>query len=112
VLGRRELEKLSLRKQALLVESGLNRVALQAEVRSLRSATSWVREAAGVSREFAPLLALLAPLAGFLAAKGARRTGSWLGRIVTMTKLVGPIYGLWKRFAPGPKEGQTGKLAP
>ena len=111
MFGRRELDKLSLQKQALLLESGLNRVALQAEIRSLRSAATWVREATSVSRELTPLLALLAPLAGFLVARSARRSDSWLSRIVTMVKWIAPLYGLWRRFAPGRKEAEAGKPA-
>jgi len=111
VLGRKELDKLNLQKQALLLESGLNRVALRAEIRSLRSATTWVREATSVSRELTPLLVLLAPLAGFLLGRGPRRRGSWLTRIVTAVKWIGPLYGVWKRFAPGRKEAEAGKSA-
>ena len=111
MLGREELDKLDLQKQALLVQSGLNRVALQAEIRSLRAATSWVREATSVSRELSPLLVLLAPLAGFLVARGPRRRSSWLSRVVTAVKWVEPLYGLWKRFSPGRQEADFGKPA-
>ena len=112
MLGRKELDKLNLQKQALLLESGLNRVALQADIRGLRSATAWVSEATSVSRELTPLLALLAPLAGFLVVRGARRSDSWLSRIVTAVKWIGPLYGLWKRwFAPGQKVAEAGKPA-
>lgn len=108
MLGRKELDQLSLQKQALLLESSLNRAALQAEIRGLHSATTWVREAASVSRELSPLLALLAPVAGFLVARGARRSASWFSRIVTAVKWIGPLYGLWKRFAPGRNEVEAG----
>ncbi len=69
MLGRKELDRLSLQKQALLLESSLNRVALQAEIQSLRSATAWVSEAAQASRKLAPLLAVVASVAGFLFAR-------------------------------------------
>lgn len=111
MLGRKELDKLNLQKQALLLESGLNRVALQAEIHSLRSATAWVREATSASRELTPLLLLLAPLGGFLLARGSRRPSSWLSRIVTAVKWIGPLYGLWKSFARGQKEAEAGKPA-
>ena len=111
MLGREELDKLNLRKQALLLESSLNRAALQAEMRSLRSATTWVREASSVSREFAPLLALLAPVAGFLVARGARRSASWFNRMMTAVKWIGPLYGLWKSYFAGRKESEAGKPA-
>jgi hypothetical protein len=107
VLGREELDKLNLQKQALLLESSLNRAALQAELRSLRSARTWVTEAGRLSRELKPLLVLLAPLAGFFVARGVRRSGSWLSRVVTAVKWMGPLYGLWKRFAPGQREAEA-----
>ena len=111
MLGRKELDRLSAQKQALLLESGLNRVAMQAELQSLRSATTWVREAASASRRFTPLLVLLAPVAGFLAARGARRVSSWFSRVVTVIKWVGPLYGLWKQFAPRRKRPEVPKPA-
>jgi hypothetical protein len=111
VFGRKELDKLNLRKQALLAESSLNRAALQAEIRSLRAATSWVREATSVSRELSPLLVLLAPVVGFLVARRARRVASWLGRVVTAVKWIGPLYGLWRRFSSGRNEAEAGKPA-
>ena len=100
MLGRKELEKLNLRKQALLLESSLNRAALQADIQRLRSATTWVRGASSVSRELTPWLTFLAPVAGFLMARRVRRSRSWFGRIITAAKWAGPLYGLWKRFAP------------
>ena len=111
MLGRKELDKLNLQKQALLLESSLHRAALQADIRSLRSATTWVREATSVSREFAPWLTLLAPVAGFLLARRARRSASWFGRVVTAVKWIGPLYGMWKRFSPGRQEVEPGKPA-
>ena len=111
MLGRKELEKLNLQKQALLLESSLNRAALQAEIRSLRSATAWVREATSLSRELTPWLTLLAPVAGFLVARGTRRSGSWLSRILTAAKWIGPLYGLWRRFAPAGNDSQAGDPA-
>jgi hypothetical protein len=111
VLGRKELDELRVQKQALVLESSLNRAVLQAEIRSLRSATTWLREASSFSRELSPLLTLLAPLAGFLVARGARRWGSWFNRIVTAVKWIGPLYGLWKRYAPGRNEAEAGKPA-
>ena len=107
MLGRKELDKLNLQKQALLLESSLNRAALQADIQRLRSATTWVRGASIVSRGLTPWLTFLAPVAGFLVARRVRRSGSWFGRIVTAAKLAGPLYGLWKRFAPADHEAEA-----
>ena len=107
MLGREKLDRLHLQKQALLLESGLNRLALQAEIQSLRSATSWVGDATRASREFAPLLLVLAPLSGFLLARGSRRSGSWFSRVAAAAKWIVPLYRLWKSFSAGRKEGET-----
>ena len=98
---------MSLQKQALLLESGLNRLALKAEIQSLRATTSWVGEATRASREFAPLLLVLAPLAGFLLARGSRRPDSWLNRVAGAAKWIVPLYRLWRSFAPRRKEAEA-----
>lgn len=95
MLGREDLDKLNLHKQTLLLESALNRRALQAEIQSLRSSTSWVRDATRASREYAPLLSVLAPLAGFLLARDSRRPDSWFNRVVGAVKWIVPLYRLW-----------------
>ena len=100
MFGREELDNLAAQKHALLVESSLNRLVLQAECRNLRSATAWVRGVAGRSGERTPLLLLLAPLAGFLLTRFSRRPDSWLSRVAAAAKwigpLIGPLYGLWQ----------------
>jgi hypothetical protein len=111
VFGREELDKLTVQKQALLLESGLNRLALQAEIQRLRSGTAWAGEATRASRQFAPLLLLLAPLAGFLLARKGRRTDSWLSRLAAAVKWIAPLYQLWKRFSPARKEAQAEESA-
>jgi hypothetical protein len=108
MLGRKELADLDLQKQALLLESDLNRVTLQAEVQSLRSATAWVNDVTSASRGLAPLLVVLAPLSGFLLARGSRRSDSWLRRLMALAKWVAPLYRLWKSFSArrsGPEAG-------
>ena len=108
MLGRKELANLDLQKQALLLESGLNRVTLQAEFQSLRSVSAWVT---GASRELAPLLAVLALLAGFLLARGSRRSDSRLSRLMALAKWVVPLYRLWKSVSPRWSEPEAGKPA-
>ena len=109
MLGREELDKLAAQKQALLVESSLSRLTLQAELQNLRSATAWMREAAGGSRELRPLLLILAPLAGFLLAKVSRRPDSWLSRTLAAAKWVGPLYGVWKRLSAARRQREAGQ---
>lgn len=109
MLGRKELDKLALEKQTLVAESGLNRLAVQAELQNLHSATAWVNEATRWPRKLGPLLTLLAPLTGFLLARVSRRPDSWFNRVVAAAKWAGPLYTLWKSFstsgtAPEPAE--------
>ena len=96
MLGRKELVTLDQQRQVLLLASGLNRLTLQAEFQHLRSATAWVREVTGASKQMAPLLSVLAPLVGFLLARNSRRQGSRFGRLMAVAKWVGPLYRLWK----------------
>ena len=109
MLGRKELDKLSLEKQALLLESGLNRLALQAEMQNLRSSTAWLSEVTRVSKEAKPLLLVLAPIAGFLLARGSRRSDSWCSRVAAAAKWIGPVYQLWRSFSSSRKAAEPGE---
>lgn len=111
MFGRQELEKLALEKQTLVVESGLHRLTFQAELQNLRSATAWVSEAARWPRKAGPLLLVLAPLAGFLLTRASRREDSWLKRVTTAVKWIGPLYTLWKGFSASRKEAEAGEPA-
>jgi hypothetical protein len=111
VFGRIELDKLAQEKKTLVAESGLNRLVLQAEIQDLRDATAWVSEAARWPRKAGPLLLLLAPLAGFLMAKGSRRPDSWLNKLAVAAKWIGPLFSLWKSFAASRKEAEAGEPA-
>ena len=111
MLGRKELAKLDRQKQTLVLESDLHRLALRAEIQSLHSATAWMGEATSLSRELSPLLVVLAPLAGFLLARGSRRADSWLSRLITLAKWVAPLYRLWKSFTARRGEPDAGTPA-
>ena len=111
MLGRKELASLDKQKQALLLESGMNRVALQVEVENLRSAASWVGDVTAASRGLAPLLLILAPIGGFFLAKRSRRSNSRLGRWMALAKWVLPIYRVWKNISARRSEQEAGKPA-
>ena len=92
-----------------MAESGLNRLAVQAELQNLRSAAAFVHEATRWPRKLGPLLTLLAPLGGFLLTRVSRHPDSWLNRVIVAAKWAGPLYSLWKSFstsgnAPHPEE--------
>ncbi len=105
MFGQEELDRLAQRKQVLLLEGELNRLALQADLNVLRTTAAWVNKATEVPRKLGPLL-LLAPLAGFLLARGSRTSESWFGRAVAAARWVGPLYTLWKRFAAARREAE------
>ncbi len=111
MLGRKELEKLALAQQTLVAESGLNRLALEVELQNLCSATSWVNEVARWPRKLGPLLTLLAPLAGFLLARGSRRPASWFTRVAAAAKWLGPLYALWRRFSASQTKPESAEPA-
>ncbi len=99
MLGRRTLEEVRRQKEALLLESSLNRLKLQAELQNLRSFANPVSGLAGKAQGLFPWLILLAPAAGFFAFRGARRAGSLGSRLASMLKLLMPAYQLWRRFS-------------
>jgi hypothetical protein len=98
-------------KQALLLESGLNRLALQAEIQRLRAVTTWAGEATRASRHLAPLVLLLAPLAGFLVARRGHRSHSWLGRLAAAIRWIAPLYRIWKILSPARSEAPAERPA-
>lgn len=65
---------LKLQRQALALESDLNRLALRAEFQQLRDARTWAGFMKRSGRELAPWALALAPLFGVVAALGLRRT--------------------------------------
>ena len=105
MFGRKELEQLSMQKQALVLESSLNRHALISEIEELRSAAARVGNAVRAPQRFAPLLMVLAPLAGFFAVRSARRPASLITRMAKMAKWIGPAYSLWKSFSAARTQG-------
>jgi len=111
MFGREELASLDQQKQALLLQSGLNRAAFQVELQSLRSATAWVKEVTGASRKLTPVLLLLAPIGGFFLARGARRSASRLSRLMALAKWALPLYRLWKSISARRSEQEPGRAA-
>ncbi len=108
MVGGKELAKLSLQKQALVLESSLNRLKLRSEILNLRTSSAQLTNA---GRKRAPLFLALAPVAGFFLGRGggARSGGtSWLGRIMSVVKLIGPAMALWRTFSAGRGKGESG----
>ena len=92
--GKENLTELSLRKQALIVESELNRLTLRVEIDQLRAA------AAGIGRgaKAGGWLSLLAPLAGIWFMRRFRRRESAPDRTTSVLRSLLSLYALWKNF--------------
>lgn len=93
------MSELDLRKQALLAESGLNRLALRGEVRCLRAGVGrWT----GVGwRSVGPWLAVAAPVAGWLVARGFGRPAG-LGPLAVRAVAVLPaLVQVWRAVRGG-----------
>lgn len=105
MFGRKELEQLRVQKQALLLESGLNRHALISEIDALRSSGARLRNTIRAPRYFVPLLMGVATLAGFLAFRSARRPVSLFTRLASAAKWIGPAYSLWRSISAARKQG-------
>ncbi len=95
------IESLRLRKQALLIESSLNRLDLCREAEAVQAHFSWLTEPADSAREHTPLLAALAPLAGMFASHllRSRRPGNSKLNLLIDTVRIG--WPLWRQFAAG-----------
>ena len=94
---RQKLDQLQQKKQALVLESGVNRVTLAAELERLRSATGRASGALRSPRKLAVPAAILAAAAGFLFTR--RRTRSLIRSAVWAAKWGVPAYRLWKSFS-------------
>ncbi len=98
MFGTGPVEELRAKKEALLLESSLNRLKLQADLQSLRGLMNPAAGLAGKAQGLLPWLTLLAPLAGFFAFRGLRRSGSFTGKLASAARLGLQAYQLWRRF--------------
>ena len=116
MLGGKELEQLALQKQALLVESNLNRRALVAELGALRLAGTRLSNAIAAPGRLLPVLMGLAPVVGFFTARGLRRPVSFITRVTKLVKWVGPAISLYRTLSAARQRHAQGnrldRLAP
>ena len=80
------MKALELQEQALRVESDLNRLALQAELRHLRARRGWLRLGSHAGRQVAAWGVVLTPLVGAALALGLRRSARLLTAGVRVLK--------------------------
>ncbi len=99
MVGGNEIDKLQLRKRALVLESSLNRLTLAAQWQNLHTATAWVEPAAQTFRQVRPWLLLLAPLAGLLVARNSPRPAGLLRRLLSVVKWARALWGAWESLS-------------
>ena len=104
MFDRKELTALRLRKQALLLESQMNRLALCLEYQQWRAAGGLAGRARETWHQFRPWAVLLAPVAGLLLVVGLRSRpktpGSlfkWAAAIPSLLRWWRLLSGLFKR---------------
>jgi hypothetical protein len=98
-----------LRKQLLLVESELNRLALGESLDRVRHHTRWLHDAVNLAGGGGgSWISSVAPVAGMLAAGSLTGGAGWLGRGFKLLKLAAVVYPLWKSFTGRRTRGETG----
>lgn len=104
MLGTKRLSEFELRKQALLLESNLNRLALRVEFQHLCRAGAWMDRLGGVRSVIKPWALPLAPLAGIAVALRRRGRFGWLGRLTKAVVVLTPLIKLWRARIAQSKE--------
>jgi hypothetical protein len=100
MVGRIAGEQLRLRKQALILESGINRRLLATEWQRVRAAAAWIGEVKRFGRQARTWWPVLAPLLGLLIARRLRRSSPGVSRTGMLLNLLETALSLWKQFAP------------
>ena len=105
MVGKGERERLRLRKQALILESGVNRQALAEEWRQVCAATAWVGEARRWGRRAREWWPLAVPALGVLAGVNVRRSASIASRAVSLLRWATVAFSVWKRLGAMKRSG-------
>ena len=101
MLKSQELNQLQARKAQLIAVSDLQRRTLAGSCGELREKLAWIEVGVEVAGRSRPVLALIAPIAGFLLARGWRK-GIGFASMLTTTWTVGrQALRLWKNFREG-----------
>lgn len=113
--NRTGMTPLQLRKEALLLESELNRVALQGQVESIRQRLGWLHRPGELLGGERFGLGAWAPLAGgFLAGSFVQRH-PLLRTFVNILKVAGVVYPIVQQLLardPAPPDAPAGPEAP
>jgi len=101
------MTELQLRKQVLLLESDLNRLALRVECERLTGAGTWAGRLTGIRKAVGPWALVLAPLAGVALAAGLRRPTGWFGVLSKGLALAGPLIQFLRAQKAASNEPQS-----
>jgi len=94
MFGKQDIEALQLRKQALVLESELNRLALRAEFGRLREAASWITRIEETRSRLSSWALTPALIAGLAFMVGLRRSES-TGFLSRALRLAPGLVQLW-----------------
>lgn len=97
MVGRTAREQLRLRKQALILESEVNRRLLESEWQQLRATTSWMGEAKRLGQKARPWWPVLASAAGFLAVRGFKKSSPFMSGAGSVLSLITTAFSFWKQ---------------
>ncbi len=95
------IDQLRLRKQVLLLESGINRIELGREIDETRGHFAWLNDPVAAAKENSALLVTLAPLAGLLASRLLRSSGPGASKFTLLVDALRIGWPLWRQFASG-----------
>ena len=93
-----QIAELELRKKALLLESGQNRIRLRSDFAQLRSRTAPLESLAGVGLKLGPWGLTLGAVAGLLGAAGLRNAAGGTGIVSKALAVVPVAIRLWRAF--------------
>lgn len=99
MFGKQELRSLQLRKQALLLQSGLNRLTIQFELERLREVGTLLGMVKGGPGRFKRWALVCAPIAGLATALGFRRSRKLVGSIAMLLPVIKPLIRFWRASA-------------
>ena len=94
----RQIAELELRKKALLLESGQNRIRLRLDFQNLRSRTTLLESLASVVIRLGPWGLTLGTVAGLLGAAGLRRAAGSTGILGRTLAAIPVAIRLWRAF--------------
>ncbi len=98
MFGKQNMTALQLRKKTLVLESELNRLALQAECERLREAAGWLSWIKDARHQITPWALVLAPLAGVALALRLRRPASADGFLSRALRFAPSLIQLWRAW--------------